>query len=257
MMRFPWLRVVACLVVAVLASGVTALIMLPAAWITPVFAQATGQRILLADPQGSLWHGSAQLMLSAGADANGATLMPYRFEWHTAPWPLLTGRLRMTMRESRPLSEPIVIDAQLSGATLSAGGMAVPASVLSGLGMPFNTLALEGDVRLEWTDWRLIGDKAYGQLVVVVRDVGSSVSRLKPLGSYRATVVATGQGANVTLATLAGPLSLTGSGQVQGGRVHFVGLAKSTPEARPNLAGLLNLLGRRIDENTNSLDFDR
>ena len=257
MIRMRWLSVMGCVVVAVLACAVTTLTILPAAWITSVFARPTGQRILLSDPQGSLWRGSAQLMLSAGADASGATLMPYRFEWHTEPWPLLTGRLRMTMREARPLSEPIVIDARLGGATLSAGGMAVPASVLSGLGMPFNTLALEGDVRLEWTDWRLIDDKAYGQLAVVARDVGSSVSRLRPLGSYRATVVATGQGATVTLATLAGPLSLSGTGTVQSGRVHFVGLAKSTPEARPNLAGLLNLLGQRIDENTNSLDFDR
>jgi general secretion pathway protein N len=256
-------RTLAWFGVAALICAVTALIMFPAAWVAPQFARATQGRVILADPQGSLWHGSARLMLSAGArdgaaggDFGGATLMPYRIEWHTQPGSLLTGRVQMTLREMRPLSEPIVLNASRNEARLSAGGIAVPASLLVGLGAPFNTLALEGDVRLEWTEWHVIGNRAYGQLTVRLKDMGSSVSRLRPVGSYRATVMLSGQDATLDIETLNGPLSVTGKGQWQGGHFRFAGKAGSTPEAHANLAGLLNLLGPRIDDNTNSLTIN-
>ena len=57
----PWL------VVAVFSSAAVMLAMLPAAWITPQFARQSGGHVNLVDPAGSLWHGSATLMLAAGS----------------------------------------------------------------------------------------------------------------------------------------------------------------------------------------------
>ena len=51
--------------VALLAVGVTVISQYPAAWAAERVASATGQRVLLADPQGSIWHGSATLALTA------------------------------------------------------------------------------------------------------------------------------------------------------------------------------------------------
>ena len=62
----PWL------VVAVLSAAVVMLAMLPAAWITPQFAKPTSGHVNLVDPAGSLWHGSATLMLAAGSDMSAA-----------------------------------------------------------------------------------------------------------------------------------------------------------------------------------------
>jgi general secretion pathway protein N len=53
--------------VALLAVGVTVVAQYPAAWAAERVAAATGHRVLLADSQGSIWHGSATLALTATA----------------------------------------------------------------------------------------------------------------------------------------------------------------------------------------------
>ncbi|MGF6769654.1 general secretion pathway protein N [Paraburkholderia sp. GAS199] len=245
----PWIAV------AVLASAAVLLTLLPAAWITPQFARQTRGHVNLVDPAGSLWHGSATLMLAAGSDMSAATLLPGRIEWRTSFWPLFTGRVHMTMRHSEAMPEPITVDATPRTATVTAGAIAVPASLLSGLGAPFNTLDLQGDVRLAWSDWRSFNREAFGQMTVTLNDVSSRVSLVKPLGSYRLLFQAQGESSTLDLTTLKGPLMLTGNGTVSAVSTSFHGTASSAPEARDNLAGLLNLLGRPSGPDTVALSF--
>ncbi|WP_244814823.1 type II secretion system protein N [Caballeronia sp. Lep1P3] len=245
------------LVVAVLSVAGTLLVMLPAAWITPQFAKATGGHVDLAEPSGSLWNGSATLTLAAGSDPSGATLLPGRIEWTTSFWPLFTGRLHMTMRQTEAMPDAVIVDATRRGATLSPGAIAVPATLLAGLGAPFNTLNFDGTVRLSWTEMRVLGRNAYGQFVVTLDDMASRVSRVKPLGSYRVALQAQGPSATIDLSTSKGPLILTGNGVVSQEATTFEGTAKADPEQRENLAGLLNLLGRHTDPDTVALTFAR
>jgi general secretion pathway protein N len=245
----PWL------VIAVLSSAAVMLALLPAAWITPQFGKQTAGHVNLVDPAGSLWHGSATLMLAAGSDLSAATLLPGRIEWHTAFWPLFIGRVRMTMRHTEAMPDPITVDASPRGATVTAGAIAVPASLLTGLGAPFNTLDLKGDVRLAWSDWRSFNREAFGQLTVTLNDVSSAVSMVKPLGSYRLLFQAQGATSTMDLTTFKGPLMLNGSGTMSAGSTSFHGTASSAPEARDNLAGLLNLLGRPSGPDTVALTF--
>jgi general secretion pathway protein N len=247
----PWL------LVAVLSSGTVLLVLLPAAWITPQFTKASAGHVNLVDPTGSLWHGSATLMLAAGSDISAATLLPGRIVWHTAFWPLFTGRIRMTMLQSEAMPDPITVDATRRGAILSQGAIAVPASLLSGLGAPFNTLDLQGDVRLAWSDWRSFGDEAFGQLTITFNDACSRVSLVKPLGSYRVVIQAQGADSTIDLSTLKGALKLDGHGVLGAGSTSFNGTASAAPEARDNLAGLLNLLGRPTGPDTVALTFVR
>ncbi|WP_122152967.1 type II secretion system protein N [Paraburkholderia sp.] len=245
----PWL------LVAVLSSGTVLLVLLPAAWITPQFTKASGGHVNLVDPAGSLWNGSATLMLAAGSDTSSATLLPGRIEWHTAFWPLFTGRVQMTMLQSEAMPVPITVDATRRGAVLSQGSIAVPAALLTGLGAPFNTLDLQGEVRLAWSDWRSFDQEAFGQLTVTLNDASSRVSLVKPLGSYQVVIQAQGNSSTIDLSTLKGPLMLKGHGMVGGGVSSFNGTASAAPEARDNLAGLLNLLGRPSGPDTVALTF--
>jgi general secretion pathway protein N len=257
-MTFLWRRLAQALpwfVVGALAVAITLIVLAPAAWITPQFAKATGGHVNLVDPAGSVWHGSATLMLAPGADQANSTLLPGRIEWQTAFWPLLTGRVRMRMQHSEAMPGPVTLDATRTSAMLSGGSLAVPASLLAGLGAPFNTLDVQGDVRLSWTDMRVLNQQAYGQLTVVLTDMASRVSRVKPLGTYRVVLDAQGASSTLEVTTLNGPLQLDGHGSLQGGRFTFQGTARSTPEARDNLVGLLNLLGRRVDDNTYAVVF--
>jgi general secretion pathway protein N len=252
---WPWF------VVAGISVVVTLAVMLPAAWIVPQFAKSTDGHVNLVDPAGSLWKGSATLMLATGGGAgaaDGATLLPGRIEWHTAFWPLFTGHVRMEMRQTDSMPDPVFVDAGFSGSTVSPGAIAVPASLLSGLGAPFNTLNMEGNVRLIWTEWRMLGHNTYGQVIVTLDDMASSVSRVKPLGSYRVVFQAEGQAGTINLTTTSsGPLLLSGQGTVSKTSSAFNGAATATPEARENLAGLLNLLGRHTGPDTVELTLVR
>jgi len=264
-----WPMVVAAVATVCIVAGATVLAMAPASWVASAIAQGTQGRVGLANAQGSLWQGSANLMLSTGtgsgdtgpASEQSATLLPNRIHWHTRFWPLFQGHIQMVMQEARPLSQPILIDAGWQSTTVFAGSLGVPASLLVGLGAPFNTLDLQGDVTLDWTDWRILGRGrsalAYGQLTVDLQNMSSSVSRVSPLGSYRSTFNAQGPDATLAVTTVSGPLILNGQGRLQGTQFSFDGSATSTPAAHDNLAGLLNLLGRRTDDNTVALSFMR
>jgi general secretion pathway protein N len=245
----PWI------IIALMANVVVLLVMAPAAWVTPQFAKATQGHVNLVDPAGSLWHGSAALMLAAGPGAESATLLPGRIEWRTSFWPLFVGRVRMQMLQSQAMPDPVTVDATLRSATLSGGSIAVPASLLVGLGAPFNTLDLQGDVRLTWTDWRSFNRQAFGQLIVTLNGMSSRVSRVKPLGSYRMVFQAQGAAGTFDLSTIKGPLLLNGHGTLSESSTSFMGTASATPDAADNLAGLLNLLGRPIGPGQVALRF--
>jgi general secretion pathway protein N len=247
----PWLAV------AIVSSGLVLVSMMPAAWITPQFAKATQGHVNLVDASGSLWHGSATVMLSAGDDVETATVLPGRVEWSTSFWSIFAGRLHMDLRETDEMPEPLRIDASLSGATVSANGIAVPATLFRGLGAPFNTLNLQGNVYAKWTTLRLIHGRAFGGITVTFDDVASSVSPVRPLGSYRVEVQEEGAAATLDLATLKGPLLLTGRGRVGAGGTSFNGAASAVPEQRDNLAGLLNLLGRPTATGSTALSYGR
>lgn len=245
----PWL------LVGLLSSGFVLLARLPATWIAPQFARATQGHVNLVDPEGSLWHGSATLMLSAGRDASGATLLPGRIVWRTAFWPLFIARVRMELLQTEAMPDAVTLDATLRGANVSAGAIAVPASLLAGLGAPFNTLDLDGKVKLAWSPWRTFGADAFGRLSVSLTDMSSRVSLVKPLGSYQVVLQAQGASSTLDLSTLKGPLLLDGHGTFSRASASFQGTASATPEQRDNLAGLLNLLGRPVSPGTVALTF--
>jgi general secretion pathway protein N len=66
---------------------------------------------------------------------------------------------------------------------------------------------------------------------------------------------AQGESSTLDLTTTKGPLMLTGNGTVSAGSTSFQGTASAAPEARDNLAGLLNLLGRPSGPDTVTLTF--
>ena len=134
--------------------------------------------------------------------------------------------------------------------TLEGGQSRWPAAVLAGLGTPWNTLMLDGDVRLQtpglsmrWMQGRLQLD---GSLQVEALALSSRLSTLSPLGSYR-LILAAPEGANarLNLNTLEGALRLSGEGQWVGGRLRFNGEAQASEEHEATLSNLLNIVGKR------------
>lgn len=229
------------------------LLFAPAAWLAAGVAQASGQRLLLAQAEGSLWDGSALLVLTGGADSRDAALLPQRLHWRLRPG---LGGLQLTLRQAGHIDGDwqLTIRPGLGRVVVSTPPRPGPvghwpASWLAGLGTPWNTLQLGGQLQLDSRGgfeleqvqgrWRLAGG-AELQLL----QASSRLSTLDTLGSYRLTL----QGGSTTqllLATSDGALQLSGSGQWGAGPLRFRGEARAAGGQEAALANLLNIIARR------------
>jgi general secretion pathway protein N len=232
----------------VLAVAVTVLVFLPAAWLGPMVERQTGGRLTLGDAQGTLWRGSAFVGGAAGEGGSVTPLLPGRFSWRLSPL-VLFGQVNMELANDKALAQPVRISGSLSQWQVSAGELLLPAEGLSGLGAPLNTLAPSGVIKLSWN---LLDIARQGQAVAVqgrtvlsLTDMGARMSPIKPLGSYEMAMDWRGQRADLVLRTVRGALLLSGSGNLENGRLRFSGQASAADGYEDTLGNLLNLLGQR------------
>jgi general secretion pathway protein N len=244
--RPPWGWAVAGALAGLLLA---LLVFIPAAWLAGRVEFATDGRLLLRDPRGTLWNGSARLVLTGGSGSTDAAALPSRLSWRMRP---AAGGLHVQLRAECCLPRPIELDWRpgWGRATLTvADSRSVwPALLLTGLGTPWNTLQLEGDLdlatqglALEWSAGRLA---VAGSAELTARRVASRLTTLRPMGSYR-LVLSGGDVPRLQLTTLEGSLQLTGAGQWVGSRLRFSGEASAAPEREAALSNLLNIIGRR------------
>jgi general secretion pathway protein N len=226
----------------------------PAAWLASAIEQGTGGRLLLADAQGTVWEGSAALLLTGGRGSRDAAALPGRIQWNVG---LRGAALAVGLRQACCLDgefsilvRPGLGRIEVSLPPRPAGFGQWPAAWLAGLGTPWNTLQLGGVMRLSTSGakveivqgrWRL-----EGALAADLVGLSSRVSTLETLGSYRLQLQggATG-GATLLLNTTDGALRLSGSGQWAGPTLRFQGEAVAAQGSEQALDNLLNILGRR------------
>lgn len=234
---------------AVVGLALATVLFAPARWLALAVKSATGGHVQMPDAQGTLWRGSARMLLAGGVGSQGSVALPGRVEWRLRPtWtgPNLTLNAACCMAEALRLQ----VQARAKGAlvTMQNHRSNWPAAVLAGLGTPWNTVQAEGQLALateglsvEWAEgrWGLAG-----RLTLDATDMASRLSTLKPMGSYRLTIHG-GSLNSLTLETLQGSLQLSGQGQWVGGRLRFDGAATALPEQQEALSNLLNIIGRR------------
>jgi len=240
---------IAAVVGALLGLAVALTVFAPARWLTRSIESASAGHLLLPEPRGTVWNGSAQLVLAGGSGSTDAAALPERIVWRLRP--ALTGvRLRLQAACCTPQPLEVFASIGFGGVRIAVqdGGSAWPATLLTGLGTPFNTLRPEGTLALRTGG--LVLQLAEGRLVMAgradidIQNTASSLSQLRPLGSYRLSLIG-GDAPQLQLSTLDGPLRLSGEGRWVGNRLRFVGEARALPEREAALSILLNLLGRR------------
>jgi general secretion pathway protein N len=244
----------------VLGAALAATAWAPARWLAQAVQQASAERLVLADAQGSLWRGNAVAVLTGGAGSRDAAALPGRLHWRVG----LDGiRPVLRLRHEgfihgevtlRPAAAPgglrLAVIPQ-SGAP--AGPRAIgqwPAAWLAGLGTPWNTLRLQGMLRLsaDAPALRLGGGSVVmeGLWQLDLDRLATGLSTLPALGDYRLTVRGDAAApAAVALATREGALRLTAQGQWDGRRLLLRGEAVAAPGSQAVLDNLLNLIGRR------------
>jgi general secretion pathway protein N len=229
----------------------------PAAWLARGLAQASGERLLLADARGTVWQGSAVLVLAGGPGSRDSAALPGRLHWRLSP--TLRG-LAVVLAQDCCMPKPLRLQLQpgWGGVRIETVGMAAadaqpllqwPMAALAGLGTPWNTLEPRGTMVLASPGfaaesaqgrWRF-----QGGLTLELRGAGSRLATLPELGHY--TLALSGRddgGAALDLRTRQGALQLQGQGE-WAPRLRFRGQASAAPGAEAALANLLNIIGRR------------
>lgn len=228
----------------------------PATWLAAAVSDLTGDRIRLAEARGTVWNGSAIVVLTGGAGSRDAATLPGRLDWTLRPAGLglaitaehaccLFGRT--TVRIEPGLGRHTVI---LPASPSGIGQW--PAATLTGLGTPWNTLQLGGTLRLAGSGariellqgrWRLDG-----QLALDLNSISSRVSTLDELGSYRVLIqgrAGSTENATLQVTTTQGALQVQGQGQWVGPTLRFRGEASAAQGSEAALNNLLNIIGRR------------
>jgi general secretion pathway protein N len=245
------LRGVLWLFSAIVAVLLTILAFLPASWLSAMLEKQTGGRFSLGDPQGTLWNGSAFLGGAPGSGVAVAPLLPGRFIWRISPL-ALAGHVDADLTNPQALSQPVRITGNWSAWTVSPAAITLPAERLAALGAPLNTLQPSGRMTLSWQPLQIArqGQQAAmtGAMQLLLDDIASRLSPIRPLGAYKVTLDWRGQQAQMQLASTRGPLLLTGSGSLDHGRMKFSGRAQAEAGQEQRLANLLNLLGQRRSE---------
>lgn len=241
-------------------GGLAALVAFaPATWLAQGLARATSERLLLADARGTVWQGSAVLVLSGGAGSRDASALPGRLHWSVG---LDGAALLLRARQACCIQDELRLRVQprLGGLRVdvpppAAGATAAlahwPAAWLVGLGTPWNTLQPSGTLELATSGFRAESVQGRwlfsGRLDLDLRGMASSLSTLDELGSYRLSVQGEpdGEATRLQLVTVGGALQLEGSGQWVASKLRFNGQASAAPGSEEALGNLLNIIGRR------------
>jgi general secretion pathway protein N len=207
----------------------------PASWLAQWVAQASGGRVLLAEAQGTVWQGDAVAVLTGGRGSRDAQALPGRLGWQLRTQGLA---LHLVLTQDCCLPAPLTLQVKpgwkrvsvelLGAAAVGAPVGRWPAAWLAGLGAPWNTLQLNGELALHTqglhAQWATGRWQFEGAAQIVLQDVSSRVSTLDHLGTYRLSLVARGPDhLGLDLRTEEGALRLSGTGTLGSGHFQFRG----------------------------------
>lgn len=225
----------------------------PARWLAAALQATSDGRLLLVNPRGTVWNGSAGVVLASGAGGGEALSLPSPLAWRLRPhWNGIGAILNLPCCTPQPLQLLAQPGAQGLRLQWEDGRSRWPAAMLVGLGAPFNTLKPEGSLELVTQDFSMAWNgprlDLAGRLALDATDISSSLSTLRPMGSYRLTLEGRGAGQappSLLVTTREGALRISGSGQWTGQALRFNGEASAAAGSEEALANLLNIIGRR------------
>ena len=103
--RAPWGWAVAGALAGVLPAIVA---FAPAQWLTQRLGTATGGQVQLTQARGTVWTGSAQLVLTGGGASQDSAALPGRLEWQLRPsWTGLRLQINATCCTPQPLQAQV------------------------------------------------------------------------------------------------------------------------------------------------------
>jgi general secretion pathway protein N len=248
---------------AVVGLVCVAFVFAPASWLASAVVHYSQQQVLLMQPRGTVWDGSADMVLAGGEGSSGAVGLPTRLYWQISPaW--LGFKAQLHSPCCAQASSPVQLGLALNlastlrlspelGWQMDAARLQLPTEMLAGLGAPWNTVQLTGDLSLKsdklagvWSSTEGLS-RITGGAQLDLGNASTALSTVRPLGSYRLS----SKGAVMRLETLGSEtgasvtaLILTGTGQIEQGRASFQGEAVAVAGFEEALSNLLHIVGQ-------------
>ncbi len=233
-------------IIGLLITIVLVVACMPMKWFASTVAEKTACKVMLVQPTGTIWQGSAsfgfsEIKIGELNTCHAPYGMTERFSWNSL-CSLIDLQCKWNFQHSN-LARPLDVSLTIRSLTINANQAELPGNFLEGLGSPWNSLHPRGKLKLQWSDIKWDAAPT-GLIEVQFLDITSPISLVKPLGSY-ALKLQFDQDIKVDLFTLNGPLLLNGRGLLANGRLSFQGEASATPESSDSLIGLLSIIGRK------------
>ena len=215
--------------------GAAVIATLPATWLSAGIERAAHERLSLRDPAGTVWRGSGRLF---GRTPSGAWLDFGAVRWTAAPRSLLAGALGMEVAIGKRTDTSLELG--LGSVTLRHLDVELPGAFVAGLAPGADTVSPEGRVHILAESLRVDSASILGSAEVEWRDLKIARPQAMALGSHVAHLRGAGKSLAIELATLEGPLRVSGSGDwTRGKGLSLYGTAAPMDSAPPALAPFL------------------
>lgn len=226
---------------------------MPARWLAARAAATSPGAYEVRAVNGTIWKGDAQAVVRVGR----GTFTVDRAEWDFLPSHLLRGRVAYAM-SLRGAGFEARYEAGRSLAGWSLRDLSARAdAALAAAALPWIAAwRPEGIVSAASPALDLTEREVRGELRLDVKGASTALSEVRPLGSYRADVIAEGAAARVKVATVEGTLRLSGQGRLEfPSRFAFTGEARGEGSNAAALDPLLNLLGPARPDGARAIDW--
>src|SRR5262245_15579374 len=232
--------------VAALAYLAVLAAMLPASWISRAVERASQDRLLVRAPSGTLWSGSARLYVR---ERSGPPLELGELRWETVWQGLLTAKLASHVTFGNA-ARPVRVELSPGGVSLQGLDLALPGRVLASFAPGLETFGPGGEVRVRSESLRVADDSILGVAEIEWRQARLSRAPGLDLGSHVAKLRGAGGRVDIELATLEGPLRLSGSGtwDPRAG-LKMTGSAVNSAQGSPDLARFLQAVCTEYRDN--------
>lgn len=238
---------------AVAAYALFLLATMPASVLAPRAAAASRGALALSEAHGSAWNGSAHAAVSTVGGAIAFDEMRWRF----LPERLASGRVAFAVSATGGgASAHATLERGWSEWSLRALEGRIDATAASAALPWVAPWRPEGVITVAAPELKWNGDEARGTFQVEWRDAAVALSQVRPLGSYRLEAQGDGGPMKISVATIEGPLRVTGHGTFSPpSRASFTGDARAEGDAARALDPLLDLMGPRRADGARSLEL--
>ena len=223
-----------------------AVIQWPAAWLQGWVEQASDGRWKLSGAEGTIWNGSASLLLTenSGNRGRGSSRVFQNISWKLRGNELWNGRL---VFETSLEQGNVLITLNATEWSMEKLDAQLPASALAGLTSgPMGRYGWTGLLQARSAVFKcsLQGRDCTGEVELLWKDAGVTEVPGPVLGSYRIRIVGEGPSVHFDLTTLEGRLQLAGKGEIGAAGLRFTGEASATGADAGPLEAKLRTLGR-------------